>query len=101
MKTLMIGAMALLFTGAAIPAHAMSWDSNGDGMVSASEYTAAEDRDSAFAAWDADTNGMLSADEFAAGNWRMFDQDGDNMWNQTETGYWADTATRSGRQVSQ
>lgn len=102
MKTLMISTIALLFAGAAMAGEAkMSWDTDGDGMVSADEYMAAEERQSTFAAWDADSDGMLSSDEFATGNWRMFDQNADNMWDENETTMWLDSAIRSGAQVSQ
>ena len=102
MKTLMISTVALLFAGTAMAADAkMTWDTDGDGMVSADEYMAAEDRDATFTSWDADQDGMLSSDEFATGNWKMFDQDADNMWNEEEAGMWMDASTRSGREVSQ
>lgn len=99
MKTLMISTIAVLFAGTAMAAD-MSWDTNADGMISADEYMAASDRDATFTAWDADGDGMLSSDEFATGNWKMFDQDADNMWNQDEASMWMDSATRSGREVS-
>lgn len=102
MKTFMISTFAILFAGTAMAADAkMSWDADGDGMISADEYMAAEDRDATFNAWDGDRDGMLSADEFATGNWKMFDQDADNMWNGDEATSWMDSATRSGATVSQ
>lgn len=102
MKTVMFSTIALLFAGTAMAADAkMSWDANGDGMVSADEYMAAEDRDATFNAWDGDRDGMLSAEEFAFGNWKMFDQDADDMWNETEATAWMDSAARSGATVSQ
>ena len=96
MKMMMISTVAVLFAGTA-----MAMDSNADGHVSADEFMAAEERNATFEAWDGDKDGMLSADEWATGNWKMFDQDGDNMWNETETGFWSEAATRAGRQVSQ
>ena len=102
MKTLMISTIALLFAGTAIAAGGkMSWDTDADGMISEEEYTAAQERNKVFEAWDADSDGSLNADEFATGKWKMFDQNADNMWDETEAGMWMDAATRSGAEVSQ
>lgn len=102
MKTLMISTVALLFAGTAMAADAkLSWDSDNDGTITADEYMAAKDRNSMFDAWDADRDGMLNADEFATGNWKMFDQNADDMWDETESGAFMESASRAGFTVSQ
>ena len=100
MKTLMMSTIAVLFAGSAMAAD-LAWDADRNGIVSADEYMAAEDRDATFDAWDADRDGMLNADEFATGNWKMFDENADNTWDENEAGSWMDASTRSGREVSQ
>lgn len=91
------------------------WDTDGDNMLSRSEYDAAigahaeADKfgtwDDRYGAWDEDADEMLSADEYNMGLWTQFDSDESGFWSQDEITAWEEDemrydATRSGRQVS-
>ena len=109
MKTILMATAATLFAaGTAMAADTIVIvDTDGDGMISTSEYQ--EYRSGTgegwFGMWDADQDGMLSAQEFDQGMWTHYDSDADTFWSQDELTAWEEDqlrydATRSGREVS-
>ena len=92
-----------------------AWDTDGDGFLSADEYSAGVELqddadtfgawDEFYGPWDADADGMLSADEYDAGLWTTFDADDDDVWSAEESAAWEEDemrydATRAGSEVS-
>ncbi len=101
MKTLMISTVAVLFAGTAMADPMEWWDADNDGMISAEEYMAGENRDVVFEAWDTNNDGVLDAEEFAQNKFKMFDRDADNVWDEEDVQAFDEMATRTGADVSQ
>lgn len=78
-------------------AFAAGIDANGDGMVTADEYTTAVQNESSFAMYDADGDGMLSADEYNTAVWERYDMDADGMWNEEEMKLYDNDMIRAGK----
>ncbi|AVX05258.1 hypothetical protein MXMO3_02747 [Maritalea myrionectae] len=75
-KTL-TSATALMFAMAAAPtmAQVAPWDTNGDGVMSATEFSAAFTDRGVFEVWDIDEDGLISGEELSVGVYETIDSD--------------------------
>ena len=96
-RILLATAAALALGTSAVTAETVGIDANGDGLVTADEYTKASSETDYSASIDTDGDGVVSREEFTAAIWAMYDTDEDGQWSAEEAAAFDSAYIRAGK----